>query len=207
MMAEHPEARSSLVNARNGATRAMPIGHRALLEFAQAVSRVQKGCDEVVMPHWDSQDLDPLLTKVQPGTSPQHCSRIFIWNNWPQHITRSGSNSSHVPHLGVSPMHPDPSVGEKFLLEDSVNTANPLWLRNNVHVIQESNQPLLWSELLFRNLLSPCPRHQNIFLLSDTVNGSRVVFPQGRRRNAIKQPQTATLCFPHQGEEGLGTWP
>ena len=171
-------------------SRAMPIGHRELLEFAQAMSRalltsVQKGCDEVVMLHTDSQNLDPLLTRVQSGTSPHHCPRIFIASNLLQHITRSGSNSSHVPHLGLSPMHPDPSVGEKFLLEDNVNTANPLWLWNHVHVVQEGHQPLLWSELLLRVLHRFCPRTESALWLvpcrNEDKTQTRVMGPRWQK--------------------------
>ena len=54
--------------------------------------------------HTDSQDLDPLLTSVQPRTSPHHWPPIFIPNNALQHITRNGSNASHVPHFCLCPI-------------------------------------------------------------------------------------------------------
>ena len=108
------------------------------------------------MPHRDSQDLDPLLTRVQPGTSPHHCPRIFISSNLLQHITRSRSISSHVPHLGLSPMHPEIPAWAKSASWRTAYTLPTLSGCDTMYTSSKKAVNLLWSELLLlRGLQGP----------------------------------------------------
>ena len=116
--------------------------------------------DEIWVPHWSAQDLDPLPVGCHVRSAPNHCSRIHNSRCPLQNVAHHRSHPTLVPDLRLTDVNVNSSVRPQRFLEDGVDRSYPVKLREEVHIIQKSEEAFPWVQESVSNA-SCCPRENN----------------------------------------------